>query len=233
MNMEEYNGKRNEREVLLEFIQTYRDHPALWKVKSREYLNKISRNKGLVALQEVLKDIEPNCTREAVMKKINCLRTAFRREYKKFENSKKSGSCPEDIYIPSLWYFDEMMFVVDQDMTQESSSTLDFMSHLEEEMVEEPLEIEEDYTYSQVAAVKRRRKTSRSEEILDLVAKRLEESADKDESGNEAFGKYVALRLNSMDPCTAVLARKILNDVLFEAEVGNLSPSSRIVIAPP
>ena len=40
--MEDINGKRNEREVLLEFIHTYRDHPALWKVKSKEYFNKIA-----------------------------------------------------------------------------------------------------------------------------------------------------------------------------------------------
>ena len=63
--MEDNSGKRNEREVLLQFIHTYRDHPALWKVKSKEYSNKIARSKGISALQDILKELEPDCTRRA------------------------------------------------------------------------------------------------------------------------------------------------------------------------
>ncbi|MPC09992.1 hypothetical protein E2C01_002617 [Portunus trituberculatus] len=86
--MEDINGKRNKMEVLLQFIHTYRDHPALWKVKSKEYSNKIARSKGISALQDILKALEPDCTQDAVIKKINCLWSAFKREYRKIENLK-------------------------------------------------------------------------------------------------------------------------------------------------
>lgn len=128
--MEDNSGKRNEREVLLQFIHTYRDHPALWKVKSKEYSNKIARSKGISALQDILKELEPDCTREGVIKKINCLRSSFRREYRKIENSKKSGASPDEIYTSSLWFFEEMMFVLDQDLPRESCSNLDDTNNL-------------------------------------------------------------------------------------------------------
>ena len=44
LNIKGKKVKMNKREFLLEFIHIYKDHPALWKVKSREYTNKISRN---------------------------------------------------------------------------------------------------------------------------------------------------------------------------------------------
>lgn len=132
--MENTNEKRHERDVLLQLIHTYRDHPAVWKVKSKEYCNKIARGKGISALQDILKELEPNCTRDAVIKKINCLRTAFRREYKKIENSKTSGTSTDEIYTSSLWYFDEMLFVLDQDLPRESCSNLDNVNNLDAEV---------------------------------------------------------------------------------------------------
>ena len=137
--MEDVNGKKNEREVLLQFIHAYRDNPALWKVKSKEYSNKIARSKGLLALQDILKELEPDCTRDAVIKKINCLRASFRREYRKIENSKKSGTSPDDMYTSSLWYFEEMMFVLDQDILRESCSNLDDTINLDAEVSDNEL----------------------------------------------------------------------------------------------
>ncbi len=84
------NAKQHEKNIILQFINCYREHPALWKVKSQEYSNKIERNKGIVQLVEILKELEPECTRDGVMKKINSLRSAFRREHKKNMNIQRN-----------------------------------------------------------------------------------------------------------------------------------------------
>ncbi|XP_076046680.1 uncharacterized protein LOC143028448 isoform X7 [Oratosquilla oratoria] len=267
--MEHINGKRNEREVLLQFIHTYRDHPALWKVKSKEYTNKLARSKGISALQDLLKELEPDCTRDAVIKKINCLRSSFRRECRKIEKSKKSGASPNEMYTSSLWYFEEMMFVLDQDLPGESCSNLDDIYNYNAEIAEahgtegdatpytrqqiaEAHGTEGDatlYTRQQIPEahgtegdatpytrqeVKRRRKSlSKSDHILDIVARKLDESLHKDNSGIDLFGSYVAHRIHSMDIRTAIITRKLINDVLFEAEMGNLNASSRVVAATP
>ncbi|KAK7073040.1 hypothetical protein SK128_003471 [Halocaridina rubra] len=229
--MEDINGKRNERDVLLEFIQTYRDYPALWKVKSKEYTNKIARSEGIAALQDVLKELEPNCTREAVIKKINCLRSSFRREYRKIEDSKKFGTSPDDVYASSLWYFEEMMFVVDQDVSRDGCSNLDDINNLDAGIAEaDEAGGATPYTSQQV---KRRRKPLfKSGHILNTEARKLDESVHKDKSGIDLFGSYVARRLHSMDQRTAIITRKLINDVLFEAEMGILNSSSRIISIP-
>jgi hypothetical protein len=46
------------REFLTDFIEVYRQHTALWKIKSSEYLNKNLKKQGFPALTEVCKNIK-------------------------------------------------------------------------------------------------------------------------------------------------------------------------------
>ena len=89
----------------------------------------------------------------------------------------------------------------------------------------------ENYTPSTSQQVKRPRKKnpeSKSDQILDIVSKKLDESVPKDMSSMDHFGGYVTRRLLAMDQRTAIITRKLINDVLFEAEMGNLNSSSRV-----
>ena len=61
----------NEREMLREFINELRLHPALWKVKSPDYSNKILKAKGYEELLKKLKEYDSSATKETVLKKIN------------------------------------------------------------------------------------------------------------------------------------------------------------------
>ncbi|XP_017789863.1 PREDICTED: LOW QUALITY PROTEIN: uncharacterized protein LOC108572173 [Habropoda laboriosa] len=86
-------------DFLTEFIQLYRSFPCLWQVRYKGY-----------------KD------RETVIRKINTLRTAFRREYKKVRSSQKMVRNPQQRYKSSLWYYDILKFVAEQN---EAASPLD------------------------------------------------------------------------------------------------------------
>ncbi|KAK7069428.1 hypothetical protein SK128_025518, partial [Halocaridina rubra] len=58
----------------------------------------------------------------------------------------------------------------------------------------------EDATPCTSQQVKRRRKTlSKSDHILDTVARKLDESVHKDDAGIDFFGSYFARRIHSMD----------------------------------
>lgn len=58
------------------------------------------------------------------MKKINSLRTCFRKEYRKVLASEPTGTGTDDVYVPTLWYYDLLLFLVDQDEPRPSISNL-------------------------------------------------------------------------------------------------------------
>jgi len=39
-------------------------------------------------------------------------------------DSKRSGPSANDLYIPSLWYYNELLFLVDQETPDKNSSTV-------------------------------------------------------------------------------------------------------------
>jgi hypothetical protein len=53
----------------------------------------------------------PDADKQEVIKKINSLRTNFRKELKRLRDAEKSGTGAEDVK-PTLWYFEEMKFFV-------------------------------------------------------------------------------------------------------------------------
>lgn len=96
-------AKRNkDSEFIIEILQLYCQHTALWKVKSTEYSDRNLKNEAYKVLTEKYKEVDPSADKETVKKKINSLKTNYRKELKKVEASKKSGTGPDDIYVPPL-----------------------------------------------------------------------------------------------------------------------------------
>jgi len=101
------------REFLTEFIHIYREYPRSRKVKSKEYSDTVKKNLAYEHLTTKLKEIDPDANKEKGVKKINSLRSCFRKELKTVNDSKTSGAGADDTYIPSLWYFQELLFLTD------------------------------------------------------------------------------------------------------------------------
>lgn len=125
----------DKRSLLLEFIRTYRSLPSLWDVNNMDYNNRHKKCLGYDKLVEKLQKVEPHATRETVVKKINSLRSNFRKEVRKIEESKRSGKSADEIRVPSLWYFNEFLFLTDQEIPEQNIST---------ELMTEELDIKEE-----------------------------------------------------------------------------------------
>lgn len=108
-----------------EFIEIYKQHPCIWKVKSKEYSDRNMKNAAYETLVNKLKEKDENANRESVVKKINNLRSSFRKEHKKITSSYKSGAAAVDIYRPSLWYYDLLLFLHDQETSRPSVSNIE------------------------------------------------------------------------------------------------------------
>ncbi|XP_064110271.1 uncharacterized protein LOC135218057 [Macrobrachium nipponense] len=88
------------------------------------------KNEAYETLVKKLREKDGSATRDTVTKKINNMRSSFRKELKKVENSKKSGAATDEVYRPSLWYYDQLLFLRDQETPRTSSS------NIEEDMIE-------------------------------------------------------------------------------------------------
>ena len=55
------------------------------------------------------------------VKKIHAFRCSFRRELKKVIDSQKSGTPADNVYVPTLWYYDLLSFVADSEIPKEES----------------------------------------------------------------------------------------------------------------
>lgn len=73
----------------------------LWRIKSKEYMDKHKRINAIKKLTELLKVSRWNIT-EDVKKKINILQTTFKGENNKVKKSMVSGSGTDEVYVPSL-----------------------------------------------------------------------------------------------------------------------------------
>lgn len=116
-----------------EFIELYREQRCLWDVKSPNFCNKHLRKESWDCLVQKCKEILPNAEEKCVKAKIDSMRASFRRELKKVTSSKSTGKGLDDIYQPSLWYYDLLMFTTDQETARKGVSSLQKRFDLHEE----------------------------------------------------------------------------------------------------
>nr|XP_053616803.1 uncharacterized protein LOC128678916 [Plodia interpunctella] len=112
-------------ELLTEFIEAFRNNPCLWKIRSNDYKDKNLELQAYNNLLEIIRKVERDATIENVKKKINSLRAGFRKEHKKVQDSKKTGSGTDQVYVPKLWYYSQLEFLKDQGQGEQSTDNID------------------------------------------------------------------------------------------------------------
>ncbi|XP_022906143.2 uncharacterized protein [Onthophagus taurus] len=240
----------NNKDFWSEFINLYRQLPEVWKVKSDVYKNRNKKNVAYEKLIETLKEIEPSADREMVRKKINVLRTVYRRELKKVVASYRSGTGTENLYEPSLWYFKELDFLRDQESQLPGTSTMDEPQETEnegrdssrddgnpeanaaeEENPDTSQEIEMPEAATGRRAPKRKGTTEESQtrnELLRMACQHLRASNNE----VDILAKSWALELVKMSPEQQIHAKKAISDILYEGRFGTLHRNSVTINEP-
>lgn len=60
-----------------------------------------------------------------MINRLNSLRTNFRKEWKKVKDSERSGAGTSDVVEPTLWYFNEMRFLIGIEEPCTSQNTME------------------------------------------------------------------------------------------------------------
>ncbi|XP_068226262.1 uncharacterized protein [Palaemon carinicauda] len=105
-------------------ISMYRQQSCLWNVKSADYKNRKMRLAALTAIKTELQKKHGNITIKDIKKKLDTLRSQYRREMRQLENSRKSGSLTDDVYSPKCWCFGDLSFLTDGDTMRTSPSNI-------------------------------------------------------------------------------------------------------------
>lgn len=106
------SSRDEEQDALRNFIEQYELSAELWNPTNPMYSKKAARNSALDRLIPFLVRIKPGANkREDVKKKINSLRTNYRKELKKIAASKRSGKSADELYTPSSWVFFALSFL--------------------------------------------------------------------------------------------------------------------------
>lgn len=100
--------------------------PELWLTNSKDYRNRKLKARSYDRLLAHMLTTDPTANIHMVKRKINNLRTSYRRELRKVLESKSSmhGQFAGEEYVPSLWYFNELEFLYDQE-TGEAQTLID------------------------------------------------------------------------------------------------------------
>ena len=78
-------------------------------------------------------------------------------------------------------------------------------------------------------SVRKKNKGGRCAEVLDLVAKKLQSST---EGKFSAYAKYIAQELETLPKDMAVYCQRVINEAIFEAQMGSLNRTSRVITEP-
>ncbi|XP_068246512.1 uncharacterized protein [Palaemon carinicauda] len=113
------------RQLTLNLIELYRQHPCLWDVRKEVYKDLEARTAAIKEITAHLKQYVANMNEVEVKRKLALLRNQHRKEMRKVSMGKKSGAGSEEQYTPKLWCFNALSFLNSGDTVRSSLSNLD------------------------------------------------------------------------------------------------------------
>ncbi|XP_065369089.1 uncharacterized protein LOC135961516 [Calliphora vicina] len=190
-----------------EFLELYKTMPCLWKVKSAEYSNRELKNQCYNKMVDKLKEWDLEANRDKVVKKINVFRTNYKRDLKKVRKSETSGA--GNVFESSLWYYDKLKFLEDQECSREGKSTMNtesFNIESSDETIVEPPPC-------------KKRKATTEDNLLQMACQKLGSSDDR----TSTLAKGWSIQYEEMSKEQKLFSRAIFSDVLYHGCLNKLT----------
>ncbi|KOB67403.1 Uncharacterized protein OBRU01_19870 [Operophtera brumata] len=209
-------------ETTIKFIQCYKIHDCLWHFSSPDYKCKDKRNAALIAIVNEMNINDIGVTE--VKNKIKNLRSTYRQELKKIENSKKSGAGLNNVYVSNIKWLKEMEEVFMNDLkrkTYENQSDLQCVASSPQANCSQSTVTDANTTNnsSTGASATPSRPKKRPREIVKAIhdLKTMHDKVnakEEEETPFDVFGKSVAMQLKKMSIENALKAQQKIQCVL-------------------
>ncbi|KAL1457090.1 hypothetical protein WDU94_001757 [Cyamophila willieti] len=116
-------SKEVERKFLREFLALYKSLPELWNTNSEEYKDRWRKSQGYEILVTKYKELYPTATRDDVTKRLNCLRTNYRKERRRIRNITEQLGHEYEVQS-NVWYYHDLKFLDDLEVSSSNKSEL-------------------------------------------------------------------------------------------------------------
>ncbi|XP_044730224.1 uncharacterized protein LOC123293463 [Chrysoperla carnea] len=226
------NDALNHKVFTQQFIDLYETLPELWNPKNLAYIDKNKRNQALDKLLTICKKVNKNANREDVRKKINTLRSNYKKEMNKIIASKSSGAGPEDVYKPTSWTFYALKFLQnaetsDSDYSNEKESSIEIKNETDvsdPQILVLPFQGQSNRKRSSIAPPTQQPPAKKKGRVVEEAKKQNEVLVTVcTEKQIPVIAMAWGEKLKNLDPQQRVFAEKAVNDVLFEASMGTLN----------
>ncbi|XP_049875451.1 uncharacterized protein LOC126373352 [Pectinophora gossypiella] len=234
-----------EKEVLIRMIDMYRDMSYLWQRDHELYMNREMRAEGLKVLLEVYKQFDKDADITRIRKKLENLRTTYVKELKKVRASKQTAADENEIYVPTLWYYDHLSFLestveycrIEPDAYENDSSSVDeetaivanSSSSQKKRMKKVPLIPKQENIFLPIEACMVQQLPVETCMTQKLPAETY--MTQKDEEF-EVYGRSIGFQLKDLNKRQLTIAQKVISDILFYAKLDQLTESSYVVCRP-
>ncbi|KAJ0176362.1 hypothetical protein K1T71_007541 [Dendrolimus kikuchii] len=214
------------REFWAEIIDMYKNMPFLWNKKHPHYTNQRKRSEGYNLLLEKYSEFDKNATLHVIKKKIDTMRTGYKREQKKVLASRDS-----DEYVPGLWYYDKLSFL-DGHITSRP------VKYCSEEDNDEKFSHSEYFEESNICDFLEESANENSYDEKPKKRIRLDHRDDNKSQTSEIFeeekwviiGKAIGIQIKDLDDHQSAIAQKLISDTLYYAKLGKLTEESNVSV---
>uniref|UniRef100_A0A1I8PST2 MADF domain-containing protein n=1 Tax=Stomoxys calcitrans TaxID=35570 RepID=A0A1I8PST2_STOCA len=199
------------RKFWIEFIELYKSLPELWKRDSEQYGNKYLKKKAYELMLEKFREIDKEADIVAVKQRISNMRTAFWREVNRIRKSEQMALNPDDVYIPTLWYFRHMEFLLDEEGEPSTEAATTVEADEEEEIVPQQ-------------RVTKPPPKKRVFTMLPTTESEPPRNIRKDQASAHSAAWEALYR--DLDSRQKLYANRIISEVLYQAALGKLQENS-------
>ncbi|XP_011212775.3 uncharacterized protein LOC105232691 isoform X1 [Bactrocera dorsalis] len=199
-------------EFWIKFIEAFREEKVLWEIKNDFNKNKLKRTESWQRLANKLKKIDKDATIDTVKKRVNGMRSCYRRELYKIKKTEKSGAGGEDIYEPTLWYFHHLDFLRENEVTTTGISTPD----------------DPDFKNTAHSHSKKRKKSDNNSKFLEKAKEHLEQAKKAKPIRDDAdvFSESWAVLFRKLSAEQQIYAKRAIDEILVHGQLGNLDLNS-------
>ncbi|XP_035918698.1 uncharacterized protein LOC118516980 [Anopheles stephensi] len=229
--------------LISDLIEAYKNYPCLWDKSNANFKNLHVKQTAYGELLEVVQLHAPDASIDSVKKKILNLKKSFQVEQNKILKSARSGAGSGEVYVPKLWYYEQMLFLKDSsEAPRVSSMDSDFEEEIIEEEIIDSIPNHPDCSFTSDEAQdqpgpsqsrKRRYAEPVNErnlrrKVMQLVVERMENPSRQTNASTNSFGSFIDMEINKMPPDMEIRAKKLITDVIWMGRKGELTDEMRM-----